>query len=206
MSPTMRRRSWRRCRQTSKQSTTQSTKPCAPNCRRPATSSKRRHARPKTSCAKRRRRRSNSDNSSKAYRQKLRSDAQSAQAAQEQIRLAAHTAQEKLRQELQAKIDAAVAAQARAADLAKSNDAQLRAARAQAEAARAELDATKVDLSGADGQMERLLVSFETLAGASSITDLLTALAETLASEFKRVALFRLKGNKLQGEYQTGSI
>ncbi|HTI38274.1 MAG TPA: hypothetical protein VL484_11965 [Vicinamibacterales bacterium] len=136
--------------------------------------------------------------------QKLRADAQTAQAAQEQIRLTAHTAQEKLRQELQAKIDAAVASQARAADTAKSNEAQLRAAKAQVEAARAELDAAKVDLSGADGQMERLLVAFEGLAGASSITDLLIALAETLAGEFKRVALFQLKGNKLQGAFQIG--
>ena len=139
-----------------------------------------------------------------ALQQKLRADAQAAQASQEQIRLTAHTAQEKLRQELQAKIDAAVAAQARAADLAKSNDAQLRAARAQLEAARAELDAAKIDVSSDEAHMERLLVSFEMLAGASNITDLLVALAETLASEFKRVALFRLKGNKLQGEYQTG--
>ena len=139
-----------------------------------------------------------------SLQQKLRADAQAAQVAQEQVRMVAHTAQEKLRQELQAKIDAAVAAQARAADLAKSNDAQLRAARAQAEAARAELDAVRLDSSSADGQMERLLVSFEMLSGATSITDLLIALAETLANEFKRVALFRLKGNKLQGEYQTG--
>ena len=139
-----------------------------------------------------------------ALQQKLRADAQAAQASQEQIRLTAHTTQEKLRQELQAKIDAAVAAQARASDQAKSNEAQLRAARAQVDAARAELDAAKVDLTSADGHMERLLVSFEALAGASNITDLLIALAETLASEFKRVALFRLKGNKLQGEYQTG--
>lgn len=136
--------------------------------------------------------------------QKLRADAQAAQAAQEEIRLAAHTTSEKLRQELQAKIDAAVAAQARAADNAKSNEAQLRAARAQVEAARAELDAAKVDLTGADGQMERLLVSFETLAAATSISDLLLALAETLGGEFKRVALFRLKGNKLQGDFQIG--
>jgi len=136
--------------------------------------------------------------------QKLRADAQAAQAAQEQIRLTAHTTAEKLRQELQAKIDAAVAAQARAADAAKSNDAQLRAARAQVEAARAELEAAKVDLTGADGQMERLLVSFETLAAATTISDLLLALAETLAGEFKRVALFRLKGNKLQGDFQIG--
>ena len=143
-------------------------------------------------------------NQVEALQQKLRADAQAAQAAQEQIRLTAHTAQERLRQELQAKIDGAVAAQARAADLAKSNDAQLRAARAQVDAARAELEAAKVDGSSADGHLERLLVSFETLAGASNITDLLIALAETLAGEFKRVALFRLKGNKLQGEYQTG--
>jgi len=139
-----------------------------------------------------------------AAQQKLRADAQAAQAAQEQIRLQAHTAQEKVRQELQAKIDAAVAAHARASELAKANEAQLRAARAQTEAARAELDASRVDFSSADGQMERLLVAFEALAGAASISDLLVSLAETLAGEFKRVALFRLKGNKLQGEFQTG--
>jgi hypothetical protein len=139
-----------------------------------------------------------------ALQQKLRADAQSAQAAQERIRLDAHAAQEKVRQDLQAKIDAAVAAQARAAELAKNTEAQLRAARAHAEAARADLEAAKADVVSADGQMERLLICFESLASAGTITDLLLAFADCLAGEFERVALFRVKGNKLQGEYQTG--
>jgi hypothetical protein len=153
---------------------------------------------------------------------KLRQDAQNAQtslerfrqeslAAQEKLRADAHAQLEKLRQELLGNIDAADAAHARAAEQAKTAEAQLRAARAQADAARAEveavraeIDAVRAETSSSDSLLERLLVAFESLATAPGITDLLIALAESLAAEFRRVALFRVKGNKLQGEYQTG--
>jgi chemotaxis protein histidine kinase CheA len=52
--------------------------------------------------------------------------------------------------------------------------------------------------------LEDLLGSFNALNGATTIGDVLTTLTEQLAAEFPRIALFRLKGNRLQGEHQIG--
>lgn len=46
--------------------------------------------------------------------------------------------------------------------------------------------------------------SVEELTGASSTADLLGRLAQQLSTEFCRVALFRVHGNRLQGEHQVG--
>jgi hypothetical protein len=46
--------------------------------------------------------------------------------------------------------------------------------------------------------------SVEELTGASSTADLLGRLAQQLSKEFCRVALFRVHGNRLQGEHQVG--
>jgi hypothetical protein len=52
--------------------------------------------------------------------------------------------------------------------------------------------------------LDDLLGSFETLSGATTIADVLTTLTEQLAGDFCRVALFRVKGNRLEGEHQIG--
>jgi hypothetical protein len=52
--------------------------------------------------------------------------------------------------------------------------------------------------------LDELLGSFEALSAATSITDVLTTLTEQLAGDFSRVALFRVKGNRLEGEHQIG--
>jgi chromosome segregation ATPase len=44
----------------------------------------------------------------------------------------------------------------------------------------------------------------EELAAATTVTGLLGALAKQLATQFPRVAVFRLKGNRLEGEHQVG--
>ena len=46
--------------------------------------------------------------------------------------------------------------------------------------------------------------SVEALTRASSIADLLGALAEQLSAEFSRVAVFRVQADRLQGEHQVG--
>jgi chromosome segregation ATPase len=51
---------------------------------------------------------------------------------------------------------------------------------------------------------EDLLGAFEALAGATTISDVLTTMVEHLATGFPRVALFRVKSNHLQGEHQIG--
>jgi len=61
-------------------------------------------------------------------------------------------------------------------------------------------DATRASLS----VFEDLLGAFEALAGATTISDVLTTMVEHMATEFSRVALFRVKSNHLQGEHQIG--
>lgn len=55
-----------------------------------------------------------------------------------------------------------------------------------------------------DSLLEGLLGGFEALAGATSVSDVLATLVEQLAAEFPRVALFKVSGNRLQGEHQIG--
>jgi hypothetical protein len=52
--------------------------------------------------------------------------------------------------------------------------------------------------------LDELLGSFESLSAATTIADVLTTLTEQLAADFCRVALFRVKGNRLEGEHQIG--
>lgn len=73
--------------------------------------------------------------------------------------------------------------------------------------------------SGSDGAVEQgdadlmvpganildgLIGAFEALSGATTISDVLATLGEQLAAEFPRVALFRVKGNRLEGAHQIG--
>jgi hypothetical protein len=51
---------------------------------------------------------------------------------------------------------------------------------------------------------EDLLGAFEALGTATTISDVLTTMVEHMATEFSRVALFRVKSNHLQGEHQIG--
>ena len=61
------------------------------------------------------------------------------------------------------------------------------------------------DFSGAGtGTLDGLLGAFEALATATTISDVLATLGEQLAAEFPRVALFRVKGNRLEGAHQIG--
>ena len=54
------------------------------------------------------------------------------------------------------------------------------------------------------GLLDGLLGAFDALAGATTISDVLATLGEQLAAEFPRVALFRVKGNRLEGAHQIG--
>ena len=52
--------------------------------------------------------------------------------------------------------------------------------------------------------MDSLLRGLEALSAAATIDDVLTTLIEQLTGEFARVALFRVKGNRLEGAHQIG--
>jgi hypothetical protein len=73
-----------------------------------------------------------------------------------------------------------------------------------------DLQGRKQNAPGADAArasisvFEDLLGAFEALAGATTISDVLTTMVEHMATGFSRVALFRVKSNHLQGEHQIG--
>jgi hypothetical protein len=52
--------------------------------------------------------------------------------------------------------------------------------------------------------LDDLRAGFHALAGAATITDVLTKLVEQMAAQFPRVALFRVKKGHLQGEHHLG--
>ena len=63
---------------------------------------------------------------------------------------------------------------------------------------------TVVHETHSDSVLDGLLGAFEALSTATTIGDVLATLGEQLAAEFPRVALFRVKGNRLEGAHQIG--
>lgn len=99
---------------------------------------------------------------------------------------------------LQAKLEAAA-----------TIEAQLRAAAL--DAPRAASASTSDDAEVLRGEVERMVSLFDAsaravgeMAAATSSSELLTELVKRLSLQFSRVALFRLKGNRLEGEHQVG--
>lgn len=76
------------------------------------------------------------------------------------------------------------------------------------ERARVEIESKLETLGERDGVATSLLdglaSGFGTLATAMTIPDIMTTLVEQLAAEFPRVALFRPKANRLEGQHQIG--
>src|SRR5262249_16498646 len=52
--------------------------------------------------------------------------------------------------------------------------------------------------------LDELLATFQALASATTIGEVLTTVVEQMAAQFPRVALFRVKKGPLQGEHQIG--
>jgi hypothetical protein len=67
----------------------------------------------------------------------------------------------------------------------------------------ADMDVELPHAAGA-GVLDGLLGAFDALSAATTIGDVLATLGEQLAAEFPRVALFRVKGNRLEGTHQIG--
>ncbi len=72
--------------------------------------------------------------------------------------------------------------------------------------ARAEAENVRGAVMGSDALLERVLEAFETLSTGNTISELLVGLADALSAQFSRVALFSVKGNKLEGTYQVGDL
>lgn len=92
-----------------------------------------------------------------------------------------------------------------AADQARQEQEALRADEvARQTGAAREAAALREDVSRLTSLFDASARSATELAGAPSSSDLLTALVEQLARQFSRVALFRVRGDRLEGEHQIG--
>lgn len=93
-------------------------------------------------------------------------------------------------------------------DAASHVEISLRAELADREAAiacnRAEINALHNDVDRLAAMLDGAVLAAGEMAAASSIADLLGALVKQLAGVYSRVALFKLKGNRLEGEHQIG--
>jgi chromosome segregation ATPase len=94
---------------------------------------------------------------------------------------------------------------------------ELEAARAAGDAARAAGDAIRADLNAAQAALTRAASSTERtplvistaaacrrLGAATSVNELLSALATQVSTEFSRAAIFRVKAHHLEGEHAVG--
>jgi hypothetical protein len=128
-----------------------------------------------------------------------------AHAAQTALLDRAKADNEKARRELQSELDASVASEAmlrqRLADAERDIEHTRRAAQSAAH------DATLAAAAGEKSAtllLDWLLTVSQSLAAVTTIDDVLAALVEALASDFARVARFRVKGNRLEGVHQVG--
>jgi chromosome segregation ATPase len=71
-------------------------------------------------------------------------------------------------------------------------------------AARAELELLRTDVDRLSSIFDASSQSVDELSSMATIADLLASLVRQLSVEFTRVALFRVKGNRLEGEHQVG--
>jgi len=99
--------------------------------------------------------------------------------------------------ELESRLDAATVAEASVRSEVAAREAALAGSRAENNALHNEVDrlASLLDAS---------VLAADELASVSTMSDLLAALVRQLSGVYSRVALFRLKGNRLEGEHQIG--
>jgi hypothetical protein len=117
-----------------------------------------------------------------------------------------------------ARVQALERAQAQQAENVKQLEGKLSdtaraeaALREQAAGQAKESAARKAEIAAGAAETERALAlfdasvrGFDDLAAATTVSALLAALAKQLATQFARVAVFRVKGNRLEGEHQVG--
>ena len=107
------------------------------------------------------------------------------------------SANEETIRRLETNLNDALQSEASAREMAAGTDADVARAHADMAALRGEADRMGLLLDAS-------IQSIDELSSATSISDLLASLVRQLSIEFSRVALFRVKGNRLEGEYQIG--
>jgi hypothetical protein len=99
--------------------------------------------------------------------------------------------------DLESRLDAAMHAEA-------SVRAEVAGSEATMAGSRAEINALHNEVDRLASLLDASVLAADELASASSITALLSSLVRQLSGVYSRVALFRLKGNRLEGEFQIG--
>jgi chromosome segregation ATPase len=120
---------------------------------------------------------------------------------------AARARVESLERERDAHGDAIRQLEARVADAADADAAareRLDAAERDHECTRGELESLRADADRMVSLLDVAVHAIGDLGNSTSVGELLAALVGRLSTEFSRVALFRLKGNRLEGEHQAG--
>ena len=107
------------------------------------------------------------------------------------------TANEETIRRLEGNLTDALQSEASAREMAAGTDADVARAHADMAALRGDVDRMAMLLDAS-------IQSIDELSSSSTISDLLASLVRQLSIEFSRVALFRVKGNRLEGEYQIG--
>jgi chromosome segregation ATPase len=87
---------------------------------------------------------------------------------------------------------------------ASEAESRLREGSHEGDLARSEAVTLRGDLERLAALLDGAVHAVDDLAGANSMTDLLYATVRQLSVHFSRVALFRVKGNRLEGDYQIG--
>jgi len=99
--------------------------------------------------------------------------------------------------ELEGRVAAATASEAAVRE-------QLASAEYDQGAARADLGGLRADVDRMASLLDVAVHAIGDLGNSTSAAELLGALVTRLSTEFSRVAIFRLKGNRLEGEHQAG--
>ena len=132
-------------------------------------------------------------------------DLRTAHAAQVKSLERANSYHERARADLQAELDARVAADATLRQRVADAERELQHSRGEAQAtAHDAAQAASSRETPAVALLDRLLTVSQSMATGGSIDDVMTALVNALATDFLRVARFRVKGKRLEGVHQIG--
>lgn len=99
--------------------------------------------------------------------------------------------------QLQARLDGALQTEAGLRERAVTDDQE-------SAGVRAEIDMLRGEVDRLGSLFDASLRGVDELAGATTVTELLATLVKQLSTRFSRVALFRVKSNRLEGEHQVG--
>ena len=116
----------------------------------------------------------------------------------------ANSEHERARRDLQVDLDASVAAEAMLQQRVADGEREIEKTRSHAQTAAKAAQTSGAREKSSTLLLDRLLSVSQNLATGATLDDVLTALVNALASDFPRVARFRVKGNRLEGVQQVG--